>query len=207
MESLLKSSKIKIALFLVVSAGVAFASLAMVARPEWPARDAITAFLSLLTFITGIAFLLEGGGAENRKIDPFGDDALGSGTFAAEFLKSLDPTREEELLQYLRNHQPEAVESIRTHRVIFSDLPRHSPAAVRAALSDCSSEDRARALSGLDGDFLEFIREMTETPAESPENPIANGPPPADSRRKIVDGVEAFYTRVGIHDFGIPLRN
>jgi hypothetical protein len=188
----------KILLFVALTGAISRATGALALSHAWTPREWAIGLMSLLTLVAGVAWFEEVRGSRNLTLDPFGEEASGAGTLAANLLREMDPAREEELLLVLSIEQPEALDHLRSGRVVFADLPSHDPGAVKAALRECSPAEVAAALHGQSDSLQACIRDWAGLDS-APETPADE--PPARLRRKIVEGVEAHYLRMGIQDF------
>ncbi|NDF14249.1 hypothetical protein EB061_02865 [bacterium] len=173
---------LKILAFLLFTAATARVTLAIGLSRAWTPREWAIALMGLLCLVTGVALFEEVRRSRVKILDPFGEEALGAETFAANFLRYMDPLREEAVLEHLSGEQPEALNAIRSGRILFSDLPRHNPKVVQDALSDFSSVEIALAMEG-----------KCESAARM--------------RRKILNRMELRYVQMGISDFAVPLRS
>lgn len=82
---------------------------------------------------------------------------------AADFMRSLDPTREETLYQMLLEQHPGEAEKLRRVRVTFSDIPYYPAEMVRKVLETLENEDLTRALVGYPADFVESFLTLLPT--------------------------------------------
>jgi flagellar motor switch protein FliG len=137
--------------------------------------------MGMISFVTGLALIDEVRRSRVKILDPFGEEASGAETFAANFLRDMDPLREEAVIEHLSGEQPEALNALRSGRILFNDLPRHNSRVVREALADFSSAELALAMEGK-CESAAFVR------------------------RKILSSMELKYVQMGISDFSIPLR-
>ncbi len=135
---------------------------------------------------------------ERIKADPF-IHAEGP-TLAADFMRSLDAAREEELFQSISNEHPEEAEQLRRVRVLFTDLLYYPSEMVRKVIESLESEEIMKALVGFPSDFTENILSLLPTKRalmiqndlyHMQEVPAASQC--AEYRRKIVNKLEVEF--------------
>jgi len=119
---------------------------------------------------------------------------------AADFLRSLPASREEELVQYLLNDHPGEGEKLRKVRVMFQDIPTYPHEIVKKVIETFESEDIQRALVGYDATFAEtFLSLLPTKKALMIQNDLFHMTefPPisqcADSRRRICQKIELEF--------------
>ena len=119
---------------------------------------------------------------------------------AADFLRSLPPARDEELVNYLMLEHPTEADKLRKVRVMFQDVLQYPNEIIRKVTESLDSDDIQKALVGYDPEFVEsFLTLLPTKKALMIQNDLfhmATLPPLsqcAESRRKICKKIEAEF--------------
>lgn len=203
MNEILSNKGFKLAAFLLITSAIARATCAVALSRTWSAREWGIALMGFLTLVAGAALFEEIRKSKIKMIDPFGEEASGSQALAANLLREMDPAREEELISVLLHEQPEALNALRSGRVVFSDLPFHDSRVVKAALRECAPGEVAQALQGQNESLQACLRKWAGIKAGEE---IPAGDAPVKLRRKILEAVESHYLQMGVHDFAARLE-
>ncbi len=82
---------------------------------------------------------------------------------AVSFLRSLDPLREEELVQKLWAQHPTEAESLRRATVMFFDIPKYPKELTESALDNIENDDWIKMLTGFPADIREDFLNLLPT--------------------------------------------
>jgi flagellar motor switch protein FliG len=153
--------------------------------PETQIKESLDAFLMRL---------------ERIKADPF-IHAKGV-VLASDFIKSLEPYREEQLFSLLVKEHPEEAERLRRARVVFSDIPYYPVEMVKIVIEGVEPEELTKALMGYDAAFVDsFLELLPKKRAWMIQNDLyhrSDDPPHsqcAECRRKIVSKLESEFEK------------
>lgn len=82
---------------------------------------------------------------------------------AADFMRNLDPAREETLYQMLLAEHPFEAERLRRVQVTFSDIPYYPADLVRGVLDTLEHDEITKSLVGFPGEFVETFLSLLPT--------------------------------------------